>query len=88
MARSKTRIQRRTDYTHLTHAFAPQGVFSDEGVHALHDAALGVLEDMGLSILLPEAREILAATGARVEGDMVHIGRDIVAGRGLPTVWR
>jgi len=90
MARSKTRVQRRTDYTQLTHAFAPQGVFSDEGVHALHDAALAVLEDLGLSILLPEARDILATAGARVDGDMVFIGRDMVAEalRTAPKRWR
>lgn len=44
----------------------------------MHQAALLVLRDLGLRILLPEAREIFAAAGARVDEDMVFIGEDLV----------
>ncbi|MFZ1479179.1 MAG: trimethylamine methyltransferase family protein [Paracoccaceae bacterium] len=90
MARSRTRTLRHTDYTNLTHPFAPQAVFSEDGIATLHEAALGVLEDLGLKILLPEARQILGAAGAQVDGDMVFIGRDIVAEalRTAPRSWR
>ncbi len=90
MARHRTRSTRAVDYIGLTHPFAPQGVFSEEDISALHEAALGVLEDLGLRVLLPEARTILAAAGAIVAEDMVHIGRDIVAEalRRAPKAWR
>ena len=67
-----------------------KGCSREDGVAALHEAALGVLEDLGLKILLPEARDILRAAGARVDGDMVFIGRDIVAEalRTAPRSWR
>jgi trimethylamine:corrinoid methyltransferase-like protein len=77
--RSRIRSTRAVDDIGLTHPFAPQGVFSEEDIAALHEAALGVLEDLGLRVLLPEARTILAAAGAIVAEDMVHIGRNIVA---------
>ena len=57
---------------------------------ALHDAALEVLERLGICVLLPEARQILAAAGARVMDDMVFIGADLVAEalRTAPRSWR
>ncbi len=69
---------RQPDYRQLRHPFSPQMVFSDDEVQALHDTALRVIEELGIRILLPEAREIFAAAGARVDGDMVYAGRDIV----------
>lgn len=90
MARKRTRTRRATDYTRLTNLFAPQPLWRDEDVARLHDAALTVLRDLGLRILLPEARGILAAAGARVDGDMVFIGPEIVAEalRTAPKSWR
>ena len=66
-------------YRQLRHSFAPQQVFSDDEIHNIHDTALRVLEELGIMTLLPEAREIYAAAGARVADEMVFIGRDIVA---------
>lgn len=78
------------DYTRLTHPFAPQPVFSDDAVAALHEAALGVLQDLGLKVLLPEARQIFAQAGARIEDEIVFLGRDIVeaALATAPRAWR
>ena len=76
--RNPGRKGRKVDYVHLTHPFSPQAVFSDDHVAALHAAALGVLERDGMKVLLPEARALYAAAGARAVDDMVHIGRDIV----------
>ena len=64
---------------HLTHPFTPQAVFTDDRIAAMHDLALRVLEELGMKILLAEARDILRRAGARVEDEMVFIGRDIVA---------
>lgn len=90
MARKRQRTLRATDYTHLTNPFAPQALWPEERVARLHEAALTVLRDLGLRILLPEAREILAAAGARVQEDMVFIGPEIVAEalRTAPRGWR
>ncbi|MEZ5714328.1 MAG: trimethylamine methyltransferase family protein [Paracoccaceae bacterium] len=63
----------------LSHPFTPQRLFPDDRIAAMHDLALKVLEELGMKILLPEACRIFAAAGARVEGEMVFIGRDIVA---------
>ena len=69
---------RQPDYRHLCHPFSPQSVFSEDEVHSLHDTALRVLQELGMKILLPEARDIFAAAGARVDGEMVYIGSGIV----------
>lgn len=67
------------DYRQLRHPFTPQPVFSDDRVASMHDTALKVLEELGVKVLLPEARDIFAAAGALVDDDqMVKIGRDIL----------
>lgn len=89
-SRSRTRPARAVDYVNLRHPFTAQAVFSEDAVAALHDAALGLLEDQGMRILLPEARAILAGAGARVADEMVWIGRDLVqaALATAPRSWR
>ncbi|MEP5155467.1 trimethylamine methyltransferase family protein [Planktotalea sp.] len=69
---------RETNYINLRHPFQPQAVFSDDEVANIHDTALRVIEELGIKVLLPEAREIFEKAGARVKDDMVFIGRDIV----------
>ncbi|MDQ6437369.1 trimethylamine methyltransferase family protein [Mesorhizobium sp. LHD-90] len=71
---------RKVDYHNLRSPFTPQRVFSDDRVAAIHNTALRVLEDLGIRILLPEARAIFAAADALVdeETQMVRIGRDLV----------
>ncbi len=49
-----------------------------EGVEAVHDAAMRVLEEIGVDFLNEESRAILRAAGATVEGDRVRMGRDFV----------
>lgn len=92
MARQRNpgRKGRQVDYTHLTHPFTPQPVFSDDAVASLHEAALGVLEDLGIKVLLPEACDIFAQSGARVDDEIVFLGRDIVAAAlaTAPRAWR
>jgi len=71
----------RTDtYRQLRHPFEPQRVFSDDAVANIHETALRVLQELGIKMLLPEARSILAEAGALVDpsDDMVRIGRDLV----------
>ena len=68
------------NYRQLRHPFSPQTVFSGDEVSAIHETALRVLEELGIKITLPEARDLFRAAGARVDdNEMVFIGRDIVA---------
>lgn len=67
---------RATDYINLRHPFQPQTVFSDDEIANIHNTALRIIEELGIKILLPEAREIFRKAGARVEGDIVIFGPD------------
>ena len=72
--------KRSVDYRNLRNPFPPVPVFPDDQVAAIHDSALQVLEELGMKVLLPDARAIFAAGGAVVEeaDELVRIGRDIV----------
>lgn len=72
---------RQVDYRRLKNPFAPVPVFSEDRIAAIHEAALRVLEELGIKVLLPEARALFRAAGAIVdeEGQLVRIGREIVA---------
>ncbi len=69
---------RETNYHDLRNPFPAVPVFTEDRIEAMHEAALTVLEELGMKVLLPEARDIYAAAGARIDGEMVHLGRDIV----------
>ncbi len=69
---------RTPNYISLRHPFQPQQVFSEDEVANIHNTALRVLQELGIKILLLEAREIFRKAGARVAEDMVFIGADIV----------
>ncbi|MGY3437230.1 MULTISPECIES: trimethylamine methyltransferase family protein [unclassified Marinovum] len=73
--------QRAVNYTELRSPFPVMNAFTDDRIEAIHEAALGLLETAGIKVLLPEARQILKAAGARVDDStqMVQIGREIVA---------
>lgn len=73
-------VARRCNYHDLRNPFAPVKVFSEDRVAAIHEAALQVLEELGMKVLLPEARRLYAAGGAIVDDDtqIVYIGRDII----------
>ena len=72
--------QRQIDYCQLRNPFTPQSAFSEDRIAAIHDTALRVLEELGIKVLLPEARALFAQAGARLgEDEMVYIGRDIIA---------
>ncbi|WP_417524739.1 trimethylamine methyltransferase family protein [Marinovum sp.] len=72
--------QRQVNYTELRSPFPIMKAFSDDRIEAIHEAALTLLETVGIKVLLPEARQILRAAGALVDenSQMVQIGREIV----------
>ncbi|MEQ9258025.1 MAG: trimethylamine methyltransferase family protein [Roseovarius sp.] len=72
---------RDVNYRQLRNPFPAMPVFSQDRIEAMHDSALRMLEELGIKVLLPEAREIFRQAGARVEEEsqMVFLGREIVA---------
>lgn len=76
----RSQAVRRPDYRNLKNSFAPQTIFSADELEAIHETALCVLENLGIKVLLAEAREIYRRAGAIVDNStqMVRIGRDIV----------
>lgn len=70
----------RRTYHQLRHPFGPQALWSDDRVEAVHQTSLRVLEELGIKVLLPEARQIFAKAGARVceDTEFVWIGKDMV----------
>ncbi|MEM1430676.1 MAG: trimethylamine methyltransferase family protein [Pseudomonadota bacterium] len=53
----------------------PTEPLSDEGVAAIHEGALRILEDIGIDFLNTEALRIFREAGARVEGETVRLDR-------------
>ncbi|MGH6820219.1 MAG: trimethylamine methyltransferase family protein, partial [Methylocella sp.] len=72
---------RTPNYRGLVNPFEPLRVFSDDQVEAIHQNALRLLEEIGMRVLLPAAREKFKAAGAAVNDDtmMAHIDRGLVA---------
>ncbi|NDV00422.1 trimethylamine methyltransferase family protein [Pseudoroseicyclus tamaricis] len=57
---------------------APTEPLRPEGVQAIHEGAMRILEEIGIDYLNPEAIEIWKEAGAIVSGENVRIGRDFV----------
>jgi len=58
---------------------APTEPLTPEGVAAIHDGAMRILEEIGIDFLNPEALEILRrSTGCAIEGETVRMGREFV----------
>ena len=76
----RKRVTRKVDYHNLTNPFPPMKVFTDDRIEAMHEAALNVLENLGIKVLLPEACEYYKKGGASVDPStqMVFIGREMV----------
>lgn len=58
---------RKVDYRNLRNPFPPMSVFTEDRIEAIHDAALTVLETLGIKVLLPQARAAFRAAGAIVD---------------------
>jgi len=64
------RIPRNTD--------RPTEPLNEDGVQALHDGAMRILEEIGIEFLNDEALAILKQAGCTVNGTNVRMGRDFV----------
>ncbi len=56
----------------------PTEPLTEEGVQAIHDGAMRILEEIGIAFLNPEALEILREAGCDIDGDVVRMGREFV----------
>ncbi|MEM7718788.1 MAG: trimethylamine methyltransferase family protein, partial [Pseudomonadota bacterium] len=54
--RGETAAKRAVNYRQLRNPFPPMDVFSTDEIASMHDAALRVLEGLGVKVLLAEAR--------------------------------
>ena len=66
-ARETSAPAREVNYRNLRNPFPPMKLYSDDAIEAMHEAALTALEDLGMKILLPEARRIFREGGAKVD---------------------
>ena len=57
---------------------APTEPLRPEGVAAIHDGAMRILEEIGIEILNHEALEIFRKAGCTIKGENVRMGRDMV----------
>lgn len=73
--------QRKVNYRQLKNPFPVMSVFPEDQIADMHETALRMLEELGMKVLLPEARQLYAKGGARVgeDNEMVFIGRDMIA---------
>lgn len=77
---SENSLPRSHAYRQLKHPFEAQRVFSDDAIQNIHAMALRLLEELGIKILLPAARDLFQAASAVIddESQMVRIGHEIV----------
>lgn len=57
---------RQLPWRNLVNPYAPIQVLSADGIEAIHQASLRILEELGIAFMLPEALDILRAAGADV----------------------
>jgi trimethylamine--corrinoid protein Co-methyltransferase len=58
--------------------FPPLRLISDDEIEAIHQSALTLLEQIGMDVLNPEARDLYRSAGAKLDGERVRIGREII----------
>ncbi|MBD9373171.1 trimethylamine methyltransferase family protein [Rhizobium sp. ARZ01] len=67
-------------YLNLTNSTARSTVLSEDALEAIHQASLTILEEVGMDIILPEARERMKEAGADVTPgtDRVRFDRGLI----------
>ena len=56
----------------------PTEPLTEEGIAAIHDGAMRILEEIGVQFLNAEALQIFKQAGVKVEGELVKMDRDFV----------
>ncbi|MCB1434663.1 MAG: trimethylamine methyltransferase family protein, partial [Alphaproteobacteria bacterium] len=62
----------------ITRAFPPMSLVSADEIESIHQASLQVLSEIGMDFTLPEARDLLKAAGADVQGERVRFDPALV----------
>src|SRR5215471_9859867 len=60
----------------LRNPYAPATLLSADQIEAIHNASLQVLEEIGVNVLLPEAREIYRQAGADLDPNSTRVRFD------------
>ncbi len=76
--RRGTAAIQQTDWRIPINTDRPTEPLDEEGVAAIHNGAMEILEDIGIEFLNDEARDILIEAGCKVDGHTVRMGRDWV----------
>ena len=63
----RSRLPQQRPWAQPRMRYKPTEVMSADELESIHEASLGVLEEIGMDFLDPEARDVLAAAGAKVE---------------------
>lgn len=85
--RRRTRAPRTTGALHQAafgqpqRPYAPVEVLSSDHIHAIHQAALQVLAEIGMRVLDARARDFYRLAGALVEGETVRLDAGLVTER-------
>ena len=58
--------------------YSPTEPVSAEQLELIHDGSLRILEQIGIDVLLPEAREIMVKAGATATGERVCFERELI----------
>ena len=69
---------RQLPWTDVINIDRPTEPLPPEGVDAIHNGAMRVLEEIGIEFLHPDAVAILRDAGCIVDGENVRMGRDLV----------
>lgn len=67
-------------YLNLVNTLQKSKIVDDETIEAIHEASLTVLEEIGMDVILPEARSLMKAAGADVSPgtDRVRFDRGLI----------
>ncbi len=76
---SESKVQQ-LPFQQVENPYRPVEVLSQDQLQQIHEAALTVLEEIGINFLLDEARQILKSAGADVDpqGTRVRFDRDLI----------
>lgn len=78
VARSSQSAVHQMDWRLPVNPDKPTEPLDEQGVEAVHDGAMRVLEEIGIEFLNDESTAILAKAGCAVNGTNVRMGRDFV----------
>ncbi|MEM9717553.1 MAG: trimethylamine methyltransferase family protein, partial [Pseudomonadota bacterium] len=76
--RSSTSVIEQLPFKQPINIDRPTEPLDEDGVQAIHNGAMRILEEIGIEFMNPDALEILKKGGATVNGENVKMGRDMV----------